>query len=368
MYIHLPNRTWLFSEIRQHDHFNGEFADALYFCHQWLNGTESFTLNTSGSTGKPKAIRVSREQMVASARGTISALGLDTGSHALICLNTGFIAGKMMLVRAMVGGFSATVVPPSGQVGHALKTSKATFTALVPMQVQQLLATGTPNPFHSLQQLLIGGAPLLPGMEQQLQKQETPHCFHTYGMTETVSHVALRKLNGGQAADCFTALEGVRFSTDARGCLVIDSPTAAERPLQTNDRVELRNERQFRWLGRADFVINSGGIKIQAETVEMAAGTFLHDMNRQYRLAALPSPHHVLGEKLVLAIESAPWPQERLEELHQQLKKNLPTFHAPKAYAFAPSFPETATAKVDRRILCQWLLTNKLQYFTAPVG
>jgi O-succinylbenzoic acid--CoA ligase len=233
----------------------------LQFCQQWLAGQETFTLQTSGSTGQPKAIQLTRAQMITSAHWTGEALGLRPGDRALVCLSVAYIAGMMMLVRGFELGLQVTVIEPmSRPLAHFPPTVRFDFTAMVPLQLHETLR-GTPHEsviLDHMKAVLIGGAPISLALEEYSQRVQAP-LYHTYGMTETVSHIALRRFNGPQRSDYFLPFDEVRLGKDARGCLTITSALTRGETLQTNDLVALQTDGSFRWLGRIDNVINSGG-------------------------------------------------------------------------------------------------------------
>jgi O-succinylbenzoic acid--CoA ligase len=321
----------------------------LTFCRNWLMGQTEFTLPTSGSTGAPKTIRLTRAQMTASAQRTGQALGLQPGERALVCLNPGYIAGSMMLVRGLVLGLELAIVPPTRDPlsGFPAETH-FDFTALVPLQLQAALQSAhATHLLNRMRAILIGGAPLTPDLAGAIRQQLTAPTFHTYGMTETVSHVALRRLNGATASDYFVPLPGVALSQDARGCLVIQAgELAQDQTLVTNDVVELRADGQFRWLGRADNIINSGGVKVQAERVEQAL-SHLPDLAGR-RLFVAAQPHPELGQAVIAVIEGAPLP-ELAAHLAGRAVPGLSRYEIPRQIYFVPHFAETATGKIDRR-------------------
>ncbi|MDM8527155.1 AMP-binding protein [Anaerolineales bacterium HSG24] len=327
------------------------------FYQQWLSEQDEFILHTSGSTGKPKPIRLHRAQMQASARMTGQALGLQAGDRALVCLSTDYIAGLMMLVRAFELSLDLLVLPPSSTpLANLPDGVTLEFTALVPMQLQKTL-TNTPDKLpilNRMKAILIGGAPVSLMLAQQLQAIQSP-IYHTYGMTETVSHIALRRLNGPQASDLFIPLPGVTTSLDARGCLTITSVLTNHQPLVTNDLVELHADGAFRWLGRSDYVINSGGVKVQAETVERAIATLLltyrHGQLAHRRFFVAPLPHAELGQMVVVIMEGAPLSETVEADLRYALLEQnmLPKYELPRRFVYLPQFEETSTGKIDRR-------------------
>lgn len=321
----------------------------LQFCRQWLSGQEKFNVHTSGSTGKPKSITISRPQMQASARQTLQALGIPTGAKALLCINPDFIGGKMMLVRALEHQMQLIAVDASSNPLVQLPLqSTFDFTALVPLQLESILQ----NPhsravLQKIKAVIVGGAPVGLSLRQQLQTI-TSAVYSTYGMTETVSHIALQRLNGPEEEDFFTAFPEISLSQDERGCLVVAGEVSAGEKIVTNDVVELLSNNRFRWLGRADNIINSGGIKIQPELIEKLAETLLGQLGQQRNLFAWGLPDEQLGQRLVLFVEGTPLPQETEKAWKELLKEQLVKYKLPKAIYYQPEFCQTASGKIQK--------------------
>ena len=319
---------------------------ALNFCWEWLHGQEDFTQHTSGSTGSPQSIRLSREQMVASAQQTIAALQLTSQHTALVCLNTDYIGGKMMLVRSLVLGMDMVLVEPSSFPLNDLPLPP-TFAALVPLQVQTILERA-PTALHHFQGILVGGAPVSPALEGMIRKHVTSPIYATYGMTETVSHIALRSLNAHPPTDKYTVLGDTEIETDGRGCLVIRGAVTHHQTVVTNDLVDIVDARRFCWIGRYDFVINSGGAKVSPEKVEAALDPILKNMKIEGRFFVTGTPDERLGERVVLVVESNALTNDLKEELLAKLKKVMPPYKAPKEIYCLPQFIETSSGKIDR--------------------
>ncbi|WP_394355491.1 AMP-binding protein [Spirosoma validum] len=342
-------------------------ADTLRFCRAWLSGQTEFTLHTSGSTGTPKPIQLTRAQMQASAHLTGQTLGLEPGDWALVCLNIHYVAGVMMLVRGLELGLPMTIIEPAGNplVNFTPNESRFAFTAFVPLQLQTILET-TPDRLPSLNRMkaiLIGGAATSPALEQALQIITSP-VYATYGMTETVSHIALRRLNGLQKSDLFTALDGVTLGVDERNCLHVTSAATNFERIQTNDVVTLPDPLHFRLLGRADRVINSGGVKIQPELVEQIIQTELLQLVQESngvvpRLFVTGLPDDRLGQRVVVVVEQraagsghgvktdvfgGEW-----QAIQEVIREKLGPYFVPKELIPIDTFVETATGKVDQK-------------------
>jgi o-succinylbenzoate---CoA ligase len=313
------------------------------FVKQWKSDLEYFTLQTSGSTGKPKQIRVRRQSMIRSAELTGQVLELKKGDTALLCMPLEFVAGKMMLVRALVLGLNLVVVKPSSApLTQVSSETIIDFAAMTPMQVQETLKE--PETFNKLSQikkLIIGGAPVSRQLENELQ-QLPGEVYETYGMTETLTHIALRKINGNKRSEFFSVLPGIKISSDNRGCLIIQAPHLDDPDIITNDLVEIISPTQFRWLGRADNVINSGGIKIFPEQLEKKLQNVIKE-----RFIVTGMPDGKLGEKLVLVIETST--PEKFEALPGLIAEKLESYEKPRETIFLEKFPETSTGKINRR-------------------
>lgn len=329
------------------------------FCRAWESGTEAFTIRTSGSTGTPKPIRLERRQMQRSAEMTAQALGLAANDRALVCLPTQYIAGRMMLVRGMVLGLELFLTEPQRNPTTGFpETQGFDFAALIPLQAEAILEAGDAHFFRGGKAIIIGGAPVSVGLEKQLNAFGCP-VWATYGMTETVTHIALRRLEGKAASPHFEALPGVVLSQDERDCLQIKAPTTRGKTLTTNDRVRLLDERRFVWLGRADFVINSGGVKVQPENVEAQATRWLYENKHPGDVIATGLPDPQLGQKVVLVLEGNPLSEETQRRLFQSLRASLSRYEVPKEIYFLSEFPRTATRKIDRNEVRMQILSEQ---------
>ena len=313
------------------------------FLSSWHNGEERLTVHTSGSTGAPKALLVEKRRMAASARITCDFLGLEPGDRALLCLPLDYIAGKMMVVRALTRGLLLLAVKPSGHPLREIDTEGndtwCDLAAMVPMQVHHSLQTAEEKAkLWGIRHLIIGGGAIDDELEKQLK--DHPHAvWSTYGMTETLSHIALRRLNGPEASSWYTPFEGVAIRQNEDGCLVIDAPEVAESTLVTHDIVEIAADgRHFKVLGRKDNVICSGGIKIQIEEVERLLRPHL-----TAPFLVSKRPDKVLGEAVALLTEAAD-----LASIEEICRTVLPPYWRPRHYQHTGHLPLTETGKPAR--------------------
>lgn len=329
---------------------------ALTFINSWLSGKTNFQLKTSGSTGRPKLISRTKEQMQKSALRTIATFNLKAGQTTLVCLNTNLVAGMMMLVRAIEGKLNLIIESPKVNPLVTIKDGKIIhFCAMTPNQVETVLDE-TPVKLAQIKTLLIGGAALSPTLAKRLQHVDTS-VFHSYAMTETLTHVGLRKVNGLEKSDNYYAMEGVSFSQDKRKCLIIHDRVLEIDQLITNDIVDLIDEKSFRWIGRTDHVINTGGIKIQIEKVEIDIKRILHTIGIDFPFCLLSIPDKKLINKMILLIEHN---EKRLNESNilMELKSKLPKYHDPKALKQIPELILTKSGKIDRNRNAKLYLRN----------
>ena len=322
---------------------------ALAFCRAWIGDQEHFSLSTSGSTGAPKTITFRREQMEESARLTAAALDLKPEYHALLCLDPRYIAGQMMLVRSFVTGMNVIAVEPSANPFDSIQSDiKIDFAAIVPYQLQTILDSATgKNNLNKLKAVLVGGAAISAKVKALLHPL---HClvYSTYGMTETLSHVALQVLNGSSPQDYFQVLPGITIGTDARRCLTISAGYLGEDDIITNDLVELLGPGQFNWLGRLDRVINSGGVKVIPEKIEKACEEIIEELGLANRCFVAGLPDDRLGTRVVLVVEGQPFSESMQRDLYTRMEKVLGKYEVPKEMRFIPRFAETSSQKVDR--------------------
>jgi len=347
-WIILNGITYTLSEIQQGQFKTNVENSALHFCHDWLNGGNEFTLQTSGSTGKPKSIHVTRNQLKASAELTNSFLNLQQGYTSLICLDTRYIAGIIMLVRSMEAGMNMYIVEATANPLEKIQADVTIhFMALVPYQLETILGSPHKDKLDKIKIVLIGGAPLSNEIRKDL-KSFTCTFYATYGMTETLSHIALQKLNGVNAQDFFQTLNNISIQVDQRGCLIIHAPHLGSDSIVTNDLVELISENQFRWLGRFDNVINSGGVKVIPEKIESAITPLMTELNLENKFFIAGIPDRILGEAVILIVEGEITNTSIEKILLQRMKETLGKYEVPKSIRYVSKFIQTDTGKVNK--------------------
>ncbi len=325
---------------------------SLSFIRSWLSGETSFSLQTSGSTGPAKPITVSRTQMEASAKLSTSVLKLQPFSNALVCIDTRYIGGMMMIVRSFVNNMAMWILDPVSAPLQKLPVDQCVnFAAFVPYQIQSMLGSKHPHLIDNLDTMIIGGAPLHADYVNDLRRFQCA-CYAAYGMTETLSHVALRRLNGREASEFYHALPGIGLSLDNRGCLVIKTPYL-NGEVVTNDIVELTGDQQFSWMGRADNVINTGGYKVNPEKIEAAIETVFRVAGISNRFFVCGMEDNKLGQRITLVLESTGHNADTIADILGQLDNHLHPYERPKEILLVPAFTLTATQKINRTATLQ---------------
>ena len=333
------------------DSFHASLAD---FLSEWFDEKDILKVHTSGSTGKPKELWVEKRCMINSARATVSFLGLKEGDNALLCMPLPYIAGKMVVVRSLITGMNLLMIPPCG---HPLANLNPIpdFAAMTPMQVFNTLEVPAERAkLEKVRHLIIGGGAVNADMAEVL-KTFPNAVWSTYGMTETLSHIALRRLSGEGASDWYTPFEGVQVSQSAENTLVIHAPQVCHEVLHTNDIVTFNDNGQFRIIGRKDNTINTGGIKVQIEEVE---SKLAQHFSVPFMVTSAPDPK--FGERIVLLIEgdreaekdssvdSTISKEEISKEEISEAISQLPTYWQPKEVVAIKKLPLTGTGKPDR--------------------
>ena len=324
-----------------------ELSGAIYqFLKCWFDADESITVKTSGSTGTPKSIELKKEFVVNSAIATGNYFNLQEHTTALLCLPIDYIAGKLMLIRALTLGWKLDIIVSSSNPLEKVE-KQYDFSAMVPLQLENSLSK-----IYLIKKLIVGGGVVSNALQEKLQTVSTV-VFATYGMTETITHIAAKKLNhfaslqGKMTKQSFyQTLPNITIYIDDRNCLVIDAPKVAENVLFTNDVVQLISDRQFEWLGRFDNVINSGGIKLHPEKIEEKFSEII--VNRFF-VAGMPDEK--LGEKLVLIVEG------NKQEINYD-RIELSKFEVPKEIYFVKDFAATDSGKIQRKKTLKKIFTK----------
>jgi len=337
------------SHMMHHDCKNpGWFRKVFQFIESFLQSDSGAILQrSSGTTGDAKEFELSREAMQASALLTLSFFKLKQGERVLLCLPVDYIAGKMMVVRALVGGLDLVLTEPSSRPLNLVE-GEFRFMPLVPLQVIESFGAGDDLSRTSI--LLIGGGELPTSLKAKIEALSIPEVYESFGMSETYTHFALRRINGPGQESSFRLLKGAVISLDTRGCLVVDLPGVTRGKVVTNDLVEIdEGGKSFTWLGRYDNVINTGGIKVIPEILEARIGSLLGAT-----VLILPVEDEKLGQKILLMVE---W---KMTEAHTSFNKisdqwrsilgrALSSHELPKKIIPVPELPRNASHKPDRK-------------------
>ena len=321
-------------------------SSVFSFLSDWFNRESFITIQTSGSTGTSKQIQLKKKYMTNSALATGIYFNLPEKTTSLVCLSTDYIAGKMMLVRALVMGWHLDVIEPSSHPLNGMEKAYD-FCAMVPFQLYNSL-----DRLDCIKKLIVGGGVVSHNLQQKISNLKT-EIFATYGMTETITHIAVKKLNNSNATTSETkesfyrTLPSIKISRDNRDCLIIDAPNISDTIINTNDLVEIISESEFKWLGSYDSIINSGGVKLIPEQIEEKLSEII---NERFFVAGITDD--ILGEKLILVIENS---NEEIATIDQSRFHNdvknlalLSKFEIPKEIYYIDKFIETETKKIHR--------------------
>lgn len=320
----------------------------ISFLKEWLSDSHDVSVQTSGSTGVPKIFQIEKSRMLNSAKMTCDFLNLKPGNTALVCLPVEYISGKMMVVRAVERQLKLLIATPSSKPLVNFE-QEVDFCAMSPLQVENSL-----DKIRFLKNLIIGGAQVSESLKTKIHKQlspnihhPAPHIYETYGMSETLSHIALKQIYP-VAEEYFSVFEGIKICLDERSCLQISAPKLNPEILQTNDLVELKGENEFKFLGRIDNIINSGGLKIHPEELESLLKRHLHN-----EVAFLGIKDEKLGQKLISVIEGNRDSNVsmQLELAFKEIEKKFSKNHLPKEIHFIPQFPRIPNGKINRKEL-----------------
>lgn len=322
------NITYLTSDLKIKDSIENFIAE-------WKDSkTTHITVQTSGSTGTPKKIILEKKFMEASAKATCQFLNIQEGQKALLCLSPQTIGGLMMIVRSFVMNLDLIV---SEVRSNPLKniSEQIDFIAIVPLQLEALL-TESPQKIKLLKNSIVGGGPISPALEEKIKALDV-NIFQTFGMTETISHFALRQISPRNTTT-FRCLPGATVSVKNEK-LIVDFPKIGVNNLETNDLIELISASEFKWIGRADFVINSGGIKIHPSEIEQRLD---HLISVPFFSFGIPDDR--LGSKHILCVES----KSAIELTKEVLVQNIESKIIPREIHYFDKFERTESGKINR--------------------
>jgi O-succinylbenzoic acid--CoA ligase len=315
----------------------------------WYSDQDTFSLKTSGSTGEQKKISFNRQQLINSAQRTIDFFGLTKNNNLLCCLSPEHAAGLMMIIRALVlDGGLILLEPDRNPIIQLDKHIRIDFAAFVPYQFSAII--DNPKSLTTLdgcKAVILGGASVSSRLAEKIMTTKCP-VYHTYGMTETLTHIALRRMNGRHPDKFFKPLKGVRLSTNTESCLVIETDDSPGTKISTNDLVRLNEDQSFEYLGRNDRVINSGGFKIHTEQLTAKTEELIHSIFGEADFFYYALPDEELGQKLILLIELDQWTDNLEINLKILLKEKLSKFEVPKSIYPIKKFERTSIGKIDQ--------------------
>ncbi len=298
---------------------------------------------TSGSTGAPKLIRHSKEKVFHSAQMSNHFFQLGEGKKVLLVLPPEKIGGRMLIIRSIVGGMDLYYVTPRLNPFSEIRLSNFDFCSLTPAQLATIIKDkASLEQLRKIKKILLGGSEVTDEILNFTQNEHTEY-FHSYGMTETISHVAIRALNGENKSEFYTALDDVNFELkEETGQLIIHAPTILKDSLLTNDIVEIRDYTSLKWLGRLDNIVNSGGIKLVIEEIEKKIKSFFKG---EFFLTS--EKDDILGEKLVIIVKNE---LKQIPKLKENINRELDRFERPKMIYIVNHFPVTDNGKIIRKI------------------
>jgi len=335
---------WCEKQLKEKQH-SQEILDLIAFLQLWVDDAETIEIKTSGSTGEPKVISVKKSAMRLSAQKTLRFFHLKAQQTAILAMSTNYVAGKMMVVRAIEGGLNLLTLPVVSNPFEK-KAVEADFLALVPLQVQTALEQNS-SVFSQVKTLIIGGGTISYELKKLLFHNEV-NAWETFGMTETLSHIALRPVEL-DVKKPFELIEGVMINKDERGCLVVNAPGICDDLIVTNDIIDIQDKTHFFWLGRFDNVINTGGVKVFPEAIEAKLQS---QIDVEYCVLGVPDAR--LGQKVTLVLEGENVPDDLSEKL-----SSLNKYEKIRRVEYVNHFPRTETGKIQRGKLLEKVLNKK---------
>ena len=319
---------------------NALTTDVLSFLELWDTDSGMFTIMSSGTTGEVREMSFTKQALIASANITLTTFDLKAGDLVLQALPMSFVAGKMMLVRAIIGKLKIVIIKPSSKPLKELK-GEFKFAAFTPHQVQNILSE-SPEKLNLFSIIIIGGSKVDRDLEDRLASYDT-RCYETFGMSETLTHVAIRQVNGEKRSQNFRVLRDFKWEITTKGCLQLSADHLNDSPIVTKDLIERIDEDHFLWLGREDNVINTGGIKVYPETIERKLSG---SIKQPFIVSKMKDDK--LGEKVIIYFE------ERYKEYFESNPPEyleLSVFERPKEIKFIDRFPRNKNGKIIRALL-----------------
>jgi O-succinylbenzoic acid--CoA ligase len=322
-----------------------ESLPIIRFIERWKVGADDFEMQTSGSSGAPKKISVTRKQILASVEATKHFLNLESNDIILLSLDPQYIASLMMVARALVLDMDILLIRPAA---NPLKDSpECDFASFVPFQLYKMIAEGNVGELKSIKNILIGGAPLSQEAFELIAQIDT-NIYITYGMTETVSHVALMPVKGQFEEACFRLVAGIEMKLDEHDCINLKGAVTGEKWIETNDVAQRIDTNSFRWLGRRDLIINSGGVKIHPESLEILIHQVLSKSDTTFNFFISYVDDALLGQKCVLVVEGNGFSEQIFLTIKTAITTSLSKYHVPQLLFLSKKFTMTDSGKIKR--------------------
>lgn len=341
------NHTIQPQNIEELYELDSSYEPIVRFVRNWLSGDDTFQFRTSGSTGAPGMVEIKRSQIQASVNATASFLKLQKSDQILLCLAPNYVASIMMAARGLILDLDVHVVKPSADPLAGLNQQRIDFASFVPYQIYHIIEAGRLEELGKIKNVLIGGAPISDEAFRQISSLPNAS-YMTYGMTETVTHIALMRITGEPGEATYHTLPNLAVGVNEHDCLWVKGAVSRDRTIQTNDVVSFSDEGRFRWMGRRDFMINSGGVKIHPEQVERVIEVMFKALNLTNEFYLFGAPDELLGQKLILAVEGPEPINCLLDKINPAIKSQFGKYHQPKDVRYVTGFERTASGKVKR--------------------
>jgi o-succinylbenzoate---CoA ligase len=306
----------------------------------------ALVIATSGSTGLAKGVLLSSAALTASATATHRRLGGP--GRWLLALPAYHVAGVQVIVRSLLAGHEPVVAQSFAEAADQLFRSPGPhYTALVPTQLARMVAA--PEVLRRFDAVLLGGAATPPALLTRAREAGI-RVVTTYGMSETAGGCVYdgRALDGVGVRIGEGGLVELSGPTLASGYRLDDAATAAAFSagwFRTNDLGTLHPDGLLEVHGRADFVINTGGVKVVPSAVEGV----LTAQPGVAEACVVDLPDDEWGQLVaaaVVAVDPAAPPQ--VSALREAVRGSLGSASAPKLVHFTEALPLRGPGKVDR--------------------